>query len=138
MPGKIVRHQGASGERGRQLKAASVILNANSFSAPKRRVDFGLRCFSYLGGSVPLDRFEEDQMDDIRRTKVRMLRRFLEKIEQEIRIVLSEEESKFKTDRAKRELEEAESSVRDALKHMQRAVADAGEDPEQPNEPPWA
>ena len=76
-------------------------------------------------------------MDDIRRTKVRMLRRFLEKIEQEIRIVLSEEESKFKTDCAKSELEEAESSIRDALKHMQRAVADAGEDPEQPNESPW-
>ena len=52
-------------------------------------------------------------MDDIRRTKVRMLRRFLEKIEQEIRIVLSEEESKFKTDRAKRELEEAESEIAD-------------------------
>ena len=65
-------------------------------------------------------------MDDIRRTKVRMLRRFLEKIEQEIRIVLSEAESQFKTDRAKSELEEAESSIRDALKHMQRAVADAG------------
>jgi hypothetical protein len=41
-------------------------------------------------------------MDEIRRTKVRMLRRFLEKIEQELRIVLSEEESSFKTDRAKK------------------------------------
>jgi hypothetical protein len=34
----------------------------------------------------------------IRRTKVRMLRRFLEKIEQEVRIVLSEEESESERD----------------------------------------
>ena len=38
----------------------------------------------------------EDQM--IRRTKVRMLRRFLEKIEQEVRILLSEEESESERD----------------------------------------
>jgi hypothetical protein len=41
-------------------------------------------------------------MDDIRKSQVRMLRRFLEKIEQELRIILSEEGGKFKTDREKR------------------------------------
>jgi exonuclease VII small subunit len=68
-----------------------------------------------------------------------MLRRFLEKIEQEVRIVLSEEESQSRmsniSESAKRELERAESRIRDALKHMQRAVADAGEGS---GEPPWA
>jgi hypothetical protein len=58
-------------------------------------------------------------MDEVGTTKVRMLRRFLEKIEHELRIVLSEEESKFKTDRAKRELENAE------IKHSRRAQAHA-------------
>ncbi len=76
-------------------------------------------------------------MDDIRRSQVHMLRRFLEKIEQELRVVLSEEGSSFKTDRAKRGLEDAESSIRDAIKHMQQAI-DGGEDTEQPSEPPWA
>ena len=38
-------------------------------------------------------------MDDIRKSQVRVLRRFLEKIEQELRIILSEEGGKFKTDR---------------------------------------
>jgi hypothetical protein len=75
-------------------------------------------------------------MDDIRKSQVLMLRRFLEKIEQELRIILSEEGGKFKTDRARRGLEDAESSIRDAIKHKQ--AVDAGEDGEQPSKPPWA
>jgi exonuclease VII small subunit len=76
-------------------------------------------------------------MDAIRRSQVRMLRRFLEKIQQELRIVLSEEGGSFKTDRAKKGLEHAESSIRDAIKNMQQAI-DASEDPEQQSEPPRA
>jgi hypothetical protein len=90
-------------------------------------------------------------MDVNRREKIRMLIRFLEPIEEEVRRVLSDEEDNFAnrsetsketwagqiSKEAQHNLDRARSAIDNALDLLRLVVGDDGDGSEQSTEAPW-